>query len=135
VILAEAEPMATGFPYSRAFVFIQSVRTENKSGKTSTEDRYYLSSQSTDTRTPEGWINLVRGHWAGVENRNHWRRDATLGEDGLRLRNTRAVANLALLRSLSLKLLNGDGQLEWLPVRRERLAAHPTLAFDLLRHA
>jgi hypothetical protein len=30
---------------------------------------------------------MVRGHWGGVENRNHRRGDACVGEDGSRTRN------------------------------------------------
>lgn len=131
--VSEADPMATGFYASRAIVHIRSTRTEKKSGRTSTEDRHYLSSQQPDARTGEGWIDLIRSHWAGVENRNHWRRDATLGEDRTRLRNARALANLALLRSVNLRLLSCDGGDDWLPARKERLAAHPASALALLR--
>lgn len=131
--LCAAEPMATGFPYSRVIVRIRSTRTEKKSGKESVEDRYYLSSQPMGERTPEGWINLSRSHWAGVENRNHWRRDASLGEDGTRLQNGRALINLALLRSAGLRLSAMDGSDDWLPAKKERLAAHPASALALLR--
>ena len=125
--------MATGFPGSRAIVHIRSTRTEKKSGKSSEEDRYYLTSQEPHERTPEGWIELSRSHWAGVENRNHWRRDATLGEDRTRLRQGRALMNLALLRSVNLRLLSSEGGDDWLPAKKERLAAHPASAMALLR--
>lgn len=84
-------------------------------------------------RTPAGWIALSRAHWAGVENRNHWRRDATLGEDGTRLRNGRALIHLALLRSACLRLLSSDGTDDWLPAKKERLANNPTAALALVR--
>ena len=97
------------------------------------ENRCYLSSQEPCERTPEGWIDLSRAHWAGVENRNHWRRDATLGEDRTRLHQGRALMNLALLRSVNLRLLSGEACEDWLPAKTERLAAHPTSALALLR--
>jgi predicted transposase YbfD/YdcC len=125
--------MATGFCGSRSLVHIHSTRIEKKSGKTSQEDRYYLSSQEPCERTPEGWIDLSRAHWAGVENRNHWRRDATLGEDRTRLHRGRALINLALLRSVNLRLLTSEPDEDWLPAKTERLAAHPTSALALLR--
>jgi predicted transposase YbfD/YdcC len=125
--------MATGFPYSRTIVKIKSIRTEKKSGRTSTEDRYYLSSQDPGERTPEDWINLSRSHWAGVENRNHWRRDASLGEDRTRLHHPVALINLALLRSVTLRLLSTQSDDDWLPAHQERLCARPTLALALLR--
>jgi hypothetical protein len=43
---------------------VQSRRTEKKTGKTTFETRYYLSSQQSAERSHEGWINLIRGHWA-----------------------------------------------------------------------
>jgi predicted transposase YbfD/YdcC len=42
-----------------------------------TETVYYLSSQSLPADT---YMTLIRGHWA-IENRLHWVKDATLGED------------------------------------------------------
>ena len=125
--------MATGMAGSRSLVRIHSTRTEKKSGQSSQEDRYYLSSQDPGERTPEGWIDLSRTHWAGVENRNHWRRDATLGEDRTRLHQGRALINLALLRSINLRLLASEPDEDWLPAKTERLAAHPASALALLR--
>jgi hypothetical protein len=125
--------MATGFPYCRTIIKIESRRTEKKTGKSSLESRYYLSSQDRNERTPEGWINLSREHWAGVENRNHWRRDASLGEDGTRLQNAKALINLALIRSVNLRLISADAGDEWLPAHKERLASDPTSAMALLR--
>ncbi len=97
------------------------------------EDRYYLSSQEPGECTAEGWINLSRSHWAGVENRNHWRRDASLGEDSTRLHHGNALMNLALLRSVNLRLLSGENSDDWLPAKKERLAADPASALALLR--
>ena len=131
--MSETTPLATGFCGSRSLVHIHSTRSEKKSGQTSEEDRYYLSSQDPCERTPEGWIDLSRAHWAGVENRNHWRRDATLGEDRTRLHQGRALSNLALLRSVTLRLHSSESDEDWLPAKTERLAAHPTSALALLR--
>ncbi len=125
--------MTTGFAYSRTIVRIQSRRTQKKTGNSTEENRYYLSSQDRAERTPEGWINLSRQHWAGVENRNHWRRDASLGEDRTRLGNAKALMNLALLRSANLRLLSADGSEDWLPAQKERLAANPVAALALVR--
>ena len=123
--------MATGFPYSRTIVTIQSHRTQKKSGNYSVETRYYLSSQEAQERSQEEWINLTRSHWA-IENRNHWRRDASLGEDGTRMSNGNALANLALIRSVNLRLLSTIRENEWMPAKNERLAANPALALELV---
>jgi predicted transposase YbfD/YdcC len=125
--------MATGFAFSRSIIRIHSQRTDKKTGQTSTEQRYYLASQEPQERTPEDWINLSRLHWAGVENRNHWRRDASLGEDRTRLRNAKALINLALLRSVNLRLLASMDSEDWLPAQKERLMAHPASTLALVR--
>jgi predicted transposase YbfD/YdcC len=93
LILRPVEPIAIDFAFARTLVAVQSRRTEKKTGKTTFETRYYLSSQQSAERSHEGWINLIRGHWGGIENRNHWRRDALCGEDRTRSRNPNLVAN------------------------------------------
>jgi predicted transposase YbfD/YdcC len=52
-------------------------RTGNRAQKPFTETVYYLSSQSLPADT---YMTLIRGHWA-IENRLHWVKDATFGED------------------------------------------------------
>ena len=112
---------------------IRSTRTEKKSGKTSIEERHYLSSQRWNERSPKGWIALSRSHWAGVENRNHYRRDATLREDSTRCQNGGILANLALLRSACLLLFSWMGSTDgYLPTQREAHCAQPMLAKKLL---
>lgn len=83
----------------RSHVFDQKTKVDRD------ETRYYVSSLAPQERTPARWQALVRGHWGGVEIRNHWRRDALWGEDRSRTRNATALANLALLRNALLALL------------------------------
>jgi hypothetical protein len=68
-----------------------------------------------------------------VENRNHWRRDASLGEDRTRLRNPKALINLAILRSVNLRLLATLDADDWLPATKEALAANPKAALALIK--
>jgi hypothetical protein len=107
-------------------------RTEKRSGQTSCETGYYLSSQDAHERTPEGWIELIRGHGGGIENRSHWRRDALCGEDRTRRRNPRLVAHPALLRSATFRLLSRHHPEQSLPERQERVAHHFSGALALL---
>ena len=83
---------------------VQSSVYSKKTKQTTQDTRYYLSSQEPADRTPEQWQALIRGHWAGVEIRNHWRRDSLWGEDRSRTRKARALANLALVRNALLAL-------------------------------
>ena len=85
--------MAADFPFARSLVVVRSRRTEKRSGRTTEETRYYVSSLEPEDLTPKQWHQLIRGHWAGVENRNHWRRDALMGEDRSRSQNRSLLTN------------------------------------------
>lgn len=128
LILREVQPTAIDFPFARTLVGIQSQRTVKRTGQSTIELRYYLSSQEIKERSPEGWIALVRDHWGGVENRNHWRRDALWGEDDTRSRKPNLVANLALLRSAAFVLLNHHYPDRSHCELREAFAAKPPLS-------
>jgi predicted transposase YbfD/YdcC len=119
--------MAIDFPFARTVVGLPSQRTVKNTGVTTTEWRFYLSSQEPSERTPENWIDLIRGHWGGVENRNHWRRDALWGEDKTRSNNPNLVANLALVRSAVFCLLNQHYPGRSHAELRESFAARPTI--------
>jgi predicted transposase YbfD/YdcC len=125
--------MAIDFPFARTLVAIQSGRTDKRTGRTTRETRYYLSSQDQEERRHEEWINLIRGHWAGVENRNHWRRDALWGEDRTRSRKPNIVGNLALIRSALVRLFNDHYPDQAHSELREAFAANPSLAWKLVR--
>ena len=124
--------MAVDFPYARSLVVVRSRRSQKRSGKTTEEIRYYISSLEPEDLTPEQWLQLIRGHWAGVENRNHWRRDALMGEDRSRSRNRSLLTNLALIRNGLLRVLNRCFPGDSIPVIRERIQAKTSLAFRAL---
>jgi predicted transposase YbfD/YdcC len=126
------EPLRVNFPYARSLIVVRSQRTIKKTNQTSTESRYYLSSAEPQDYTPGQWLGLIRGHWAGVENRNHWRRDALLGEDGSRSRNPRLLANVALIRNALLAVLAETLHSRSLPELRETLHSHPGRCLALL---
>ena len=111
---------------------LRNSRTVKKTGQTTTEAHYYLSSALPDQYRPAQWLGLIRGHWGGVEIRNHWRRDALMGEDGSRSRNPSLLANLALLRSGLLALLAEHFPDRPLPQIREQLAACPGQGLSIL---
>ena len=113
-------------------IILRSERTVKKTGNTATESRYYLSSASPKEYQPGQWLELIRGHWGGVEIRNHWRRDALMGEDHSRSRNANLLANLALIRSALLQKLAGHLQQQSLPELRESLASHPGRCLALI---
>jgi predicted transposase YbfD/YdcC len=113
-------------------IVLRSERTVKKTGLTTTESRYYLSSAPPGQYSSSQWLKLIRGHWGGVEIRNHWRRDALMGEDGSRSRNPNLLANLALLRNTLLAILSDQLPNLSLPQARERLHSRPAQCLALL---
>ena len=111
---------------------LRNSRTLKKTGQTTTEPHYYLSSALPNQYSPAQWLGLIRGHWGGVEIRNHWRRDALMGEDGSRSRNPNLLANLALLRSSLLALLAEHFPDQPLPQIREQLSSCPGQSLRIL---
>ena len=113
-------------------IVLRSERTVKKTGLSTTESRYYLSSVPPSQYGPEQWLALIRGHWGGVEIRNHWRRDVLMGEDRSRSRNPNLLANLALIRSALLHGLSEHAQEQSLPEFRENLAARPDRCLQII---
>jgi predicted transposase YbfD/YdcC len=111
---------------------LRNSRTVKKTGQTTTEAHYYLSSALPNQYSSAQWLALIRGHWAGVEIRNHWRRDVLMGEDGSRSRNPNLLANLALLRSALLALLAEHFPDQPLPQVREQLTCRPDRSLRIL---
>lgn len=68
------------------------------------ERAHYLTDLSHHTA---GLGDLVRRHWH-IENRLHWVRDATLGEDRSRIRDNPGI--FAQLRSFALNILRFNGE-------------------------
>lgn len=131
----DLEPLTADFPFARSLIVVRSEQTVKKTGRTTAEARYYLSSVPAQDPAPERWLAWIRGHWGGVEIRNHWRRDAVLGEDGSRSRNVTLLANLALIRNTLLRVLADELADQSLPVLLERLHSHPGRGLALLARA
>lgn len=71
----------------------------------SVEVVYGWTSLSPQRCSPQRLLHLIRAHWT-IENRLHWRRDVTLGEDrcGVRLRPVAEM--LAVLNTVVLSLMD-----------------------------
>ena len=126
------EPLQSEFPFARTLIVLRSERTIKKTNASSTESRYYLSSVPPKEYRPEQWLGLIRGHWGGVEIRNHWRRDALMGEDRSRSRNPNLLANLALIRSALLHIFSEHLEGQSLPAFQENIASFPERCMALI---
>ena len=122
--------MQVGFPHIQTVVKIWRKSTAYKTNEK--EICYYLASEPFDHRTPEQWLQLVRGHWGGVEIRNHWKKDAILLEDKTRSRNPTLVGALAMLRNILLFTHKEQDKHKTLPGFVEAIAANGNNAFSML---
>jgi predicted transposase YbfD/YdcC len=86
---------------------VESQRTVIKTGKTTTEKRYYINS-TTDI---EQFASAVRQHWA-IENQQHWVLDVQFREDDHIARKDHRAANLALIRRIALNLMRAHSTSE-----------------------
>ena len=97
------------------------------------EPSYYVSSIPAETYTPRKWLKLIRGHWGGIEIRNHWRKDACLLEDKTRSRNPNIVASFAMLRNILLFFFNDQQVHSTLTGFVEAVAADPTKSYSMIK--
>lgn len=67
--------------------------------------RDFLTSLDPGGTSPQRFLEIIRSHW-GIENKNHWKRDAQWGEDRPRQRNRRSAQVLAILRGALLALID-----------------------------
>jgi len=126
------EPLTADFPFARTLIVLRSERTLKTTTTTTTESRYYLSSAPAQHYQPEQWLNLIRGHWGGVEVRNHWRRDALMGEDRSRSRHPNLLANVALIRNALLQIISEHMDDQSLPKLQENLHSRPGQCLALI---
>jgi hypothetical protein len=102
-----------------------------RDGKTTREVRYFITS------VPRAWadaaplLRWVRGHWS-IENRTHYVRDVTLGEDASRVRRGSGPQVLAAVRNATLGLLRQWGGFESIAEALRRNAARVAELFTKL---
>jgi len=75
-----------------------------KTGQIRSETVYGLTSLGPDRADAPRLLHLVRGHWS-IENRSHWVRDVTFGEDGSQVRIGHLPQMMAALRNCAIALL------------------------------
>jgi predicted transposase YbfD/YdcC len=106
-------------------------RQRTVAGKTTTETAYGITSLPRHKADAQTLLRLTRDHW-GIENRLHWVRDMTFGEDACRVRKGSAPQILAAFRNVAIRLLNAAGCRN-IAARLRRHAAQPALALALIR--
>jgi predicted transposase YbfD/YdcC len=97
----------------KSIIIIESKREINE--KISFETRFYLSDLALE---PKEFNQYIRNHWS-IENSLHWQLDVTFREDLQRTQSGNAPENLAIVRKLSLQLLNKITDKESIKSRRK----------------
>jgi len=112
---------AAGLEFPHAAQAIQVTRRTRRNGtrKWRIETSYAITSLPAARARPDQLAAWIRGHWT-IENRLHWVRDVTFGEDASTARTGTGPHVMAALRNLVISIL--------------RLAGHASIA-QALRHA
>ena len=82
-------------------------RTVTVGGKARAEVEYLVTSVPRERAGAATLLRWARGHW-GIENRLHYVRDVTLGEDANRTRSGSGPQALAAVRNLAISQLRHD---------------------------
>jgi predicted transposase YbfD/YdcC len=111
------------FPHAAQAVQITRTRKHKSKGKRGShrakrETVYAITSLTAEQAPPAELARYIRGHWH-VENKLHWVRDVTMGEDASRIATGGGPRIMAGIRNLAISLL--------------RLAGHTNIA-KALRH-
>ena len=106
--MVSVEAQTLGLAHARAVVQIKRESLRTKDGALTRGVRTFVTSLSVEQiGDGRALLRHIRAHW-GVENRNHWKRDAHWREDHPRLRTPRVARLLALLRGALLPLIPGS---------------------------
>ena len=97
-------------------------------GKETIETVCAVTSLGPERASAERLLAIARGHW-DIENRLHWVRDVSLGEDGCRVRTGEAPEVLAALRNAALWLMRSSG----LTAIASALRRHAAIPLEALR--
>ncbi|WP_146064961.1 ISAs1 family transposase, partial [Streptomyces sp. SM1] len=92
------------FPHVKQVARIIRHRTDRATGKRTRETVYLITDLSASEAAPEVLGRYARGHW-GVENKIHYVRDVTFGEDASRIRSGHGPQNASTLRSVAMNYL------------------------------
>lgn len=106
-------------------------RQRTLKGETSIEIVLAITSLTRLRANAEKLLALTRQHWA-IENRLHYVRDVSMGEDACRVRTGHAPQNLSALRNLTIGLIRRRTRHKFMPDAFRRFIADPFAAVALI---
>ncbi len=108
VLDLDGDPAAALFPHAARAIKVVRRRREQRTGRTSVEVVYAVTSLTYRQADPGLLAGWIQGHW-GIENRVHHVRDVTQGEDASRIRTGTGPEVMAILRNTALNLHRLEG--------------------------
>jgi len=117
--------MQRAWPGIRSLAIIESRReftSGERQGEAGTEWRYYISSCELDAAQ---FNQAIRQHWS-IENGCHWVLDVNFREDLSRIRAGHGPENFAILRRMTLNLINQNTTIKSSKKSKRKLAAWST---------
>jgi predicted transposase YbfD/YdcC len=119
------------FPHvGQAFVVERQV-TEKKTGETSREIAYGLTSRTPQQADPQHVLKVNRGHWT-IENSCHYILDWNYDEDRSRIRTGHGPENITRLRRFAIGVIKSHGARS-VAQKMRQLTRNVRLVFDYLR--
>jgi hypothetical protein len=122
--------MIWAFPGGAQVFQVTRYRTDRTTGTRESETVLGITSLTPDQAGPAHIAAYLRGH-RQIENRLHWVRDVTYGEDGSRLRTGTAPRAMASLRNLAISALRTAGHAN-IAAGLRHMARNPTRPLQLL---
>jgi predicted transposase YbfD/YdcC len=80
----------------------------DENGERTEATRYFITSVPRNVAGASELLRWVRGHWS-IENRSHYVRDVTLGEDASRIRKGSGPEVMAAFRNAAIGFLRSTG--------------------------
>ena len=116
----EAGAHGTPWPHLRQVCRVRRRRVDLRTGEVEDGVSYAVTSLPPARADAARLLRLLRGHW-GIENKLHWVRDVTFGEDRSQIRTGAAPQAVAACRNPAIALV--------------RRAGHPNVAAALRTYA
>jgi predicted transposase YbfD/YdcC len=119
-----------GFPGARQILELRRHVVRKRTGEVEDETSYAVTSLTAEQADAAALLRLWRGHW-GIENCEHWVRDAVFAEDRSTTRTGQAPQACAAFRNLAISFIHhfrGSA----ITASRDYYASHPMVLFRQL---
>lgn len=122
------------FPHAQLAIRVQRTRGGTRTGRTTTETVYAVTSLGWDDVTPARLADIIRGHWS-IENRVHYVRDVSFAEDASQVRTGTTPQVMATLRNIAIGVIRTRQTSPNIAAATRSLGRRAELLLKLLGHA